>query len=59
MEIFEGFSQILKERSGEKKVLGCVYKHNSNNLNKRKRNEKVAISFSPVHMGPRLNLLRK
>ena len=33
-EIFEGFSQILKEQSGENRDLGdgCVYKPNSNNL---------------------------
>ena len=29
---FEGFSQIFKEQSGEKKVLGCVFKPNSNNI---------------------------
>ena len=29
---FVGFSQILKDQSGEKKVFGCVYKPNSNNL---------------------------
>ena len=28
----EGFSQIFKEQSGEKKLLGCVYIPNSNNV---------------------------
>ena len=37
MENFEGFPQILKELSGEKKVLGCVYKPNSNHFKIRKR----------------------
>ena len=31
-ENFEGFSQILKEQSGKKEVLGCVCTPNSNNL---------------------------
>ena len=31
-ENFEGFSQILKEQSGKKKILRFVYKPNSNNL---------------------------
>ena len=31
-ENFEGFSQIVKEQSGRKKLFGCVYTSNSNNF---------------------------
>ena len=46
-ENFEGFSQILKKQSG-KKVFGCVYTSNSNNIKikklpYRKKNSGVSI----------------
>ena len=43
LENFEGFSQILKEQSDEKKVLGCFYNPNSNNLIIWKKNLHVSV----------------